>query len=252
MRAQAGMGRTPQRSPWCVRQSRASIAHVPAQQAGFNLRARRSHPAKVTETTPSYKRNHQARGKLTPSRSKSSSKDREIHSRVGVYERVEVDTLVRRADGRRRSTRPSEPTACNGPYLDSPEELREPLARNGEATSRPRSSSWPRPRRQDKYRPGRREGWRRGRVDAAPRPPTALPSQTRRSLAKMPLLFAPTDPKRELCGSCQAVQVARHELRAIVILKAKRATSLHLLEARWSSCARGAKHSLTSGRGEHV
>jgi hypothetical protein len=184
------------------------------------------------------------RGKLTREQIEKVQQKNAITRAVGVYERVEVDTLVIELIAGDSLVLASD--GLHG-YLESPEELREPLALEGDATVKALITLANDRGGKDNITTIVVKVGEEGAVDAARAKRLAL---KRDVLANMPLFSRLTE--RELLRVMQAVEVREHTDGEIVIREGDKGDELFIVLEGKVRVSRGDQVLTHLGQGEHV
>src|SRR3984885_2099253 len=184
------------------------------------------------------------RGKLTREQIEKVQQKNAITRAVGVYERVEVDTLVIELTAGDTLVLASD--GLHG-YLESPEELRPPLALEGDACVKALVSLANDRGGKDNITTIVVKVGEEGAVDAARARRLAL---KRDVLANMPLFSRLTE--RELLRVMQAVEVREYKDGDLVILEGDKGDELFIVLEGKVRVSRGEQTLLDLGPGEHV
>ncbi len=184
------------------------------------------------------------RGKLTREQIDKVQQKNAITRAVGVYERVEVDTLVVELTAGDALVLASD--GLHG-YLESPEELREPLSLEGEATVKALIALANARGGKDNITTVVVKVGEEGTVDAARARRLAL---KRDVLAKMPLFARLTE--RELLRVMQAVEVREYKDGEVVIRQGEKGDELFIVLEGKVLVSRGGQALTHFGPGEHV
>jgi PPM family protein phosphatase len=184
------------------------------------------------------------RGKLTREQIEKVQQKNAITRAVGVYERVEVDTLV--IDLTAGDVLLLASDGLHG-YLESPEELRAPLALEGDAAVKALVALANDRGGKDNITTIVVRLGEEGAVDAARARRLAL---KRDVLANMPLFSRLTE--RELLRVMQAVEVRTHEDGEVVIREGDKGDELFIVLEGKVLVSRGGHPLVHLGPGEHV
>jgi serine/threonine protein phosphatase PrpC len=184
------------------------------------------------------------RGKLTREQIEKVQQKNAITRAVGVYERVEVDTLV--IDLTAGDVLVLASDGLHG-YLESPEELRGPLSLEGEAATKALISLANDRGGKDNITTIVVRLGEEGAVDAARARRLAL---KRDVLANMPLFSRLTE--RELLRVMQAVEVRTHKDGEVVIREGDKGDELFIVLEGKVLVSRGGHPLVHLGPGEHV
>ncbi len=184
------------------------------------------------------------RGKLTREQIEKVQQKNAITRAVGVYERVEVDTLVLELIAGDMLVLASD--GLHG-YLESPEELRAPLALEGDAITKALVTLANDRGGKDNITTIVVKVGEEGAVDAARARRLAL---KRDVLANMPLFSRLTE--RELLRVMQLVEVRVHQDRDVVIREGDKGDELFIVLEGKVAISRGAQTLTYLGPGEHV
>jgi serine/threonine protein phosphatase PrpC len=184
------------------------------------------------------------RGKLTREQIEKVQQKNAITRAVGVYERVEVDTLV--IDLTAGDTLVLASDGLHG-YLESPEELRGPLSLDGDASVKALISLANDRGGKDNITTIIVKLGEEGAVDAARARRLAL---KRDVLANMPLFSRLTE--RELLRVMQAVEVRTHKDGEVVIREGDKGDELFIVLDGKVVVSRGGQQLTHLGPGEHV
>jgi serine/threonine protein phosphatase PrpC len=184
------------------------------------------------------------RGKLTREQIEKVQQKNAITRAVGVYERVEVDTLV--IDLTAGDTLVLASDGLHG-YLESPEELRAPLTLEGDASVKALISLANDRGGKDNITTIVVRLGEEGAVDAARARRLAL---KRDVLANMPLFSRLTE--RELLRVMQAVEVRTHKDGEVVIRERDKGDELFIVLEGKVLVSRGGQPLVHLGPGEHV
>jgi serine/threonine protein phosphatase PrpC len=184
------------------------------------------------------------RGKLTREQIEKVQQKNAITRAVGVYERVEVDTLVLELIAGDVLVLASD--GLHG-YLETPEDLRAPLALEGDASVKAFVALANERGGKDNITTIVVKMGEEGAVDAARARRLAL---KRDVLANMPLFSRLTE--RELLRVMQAVEVRVHEDGDVVIREGDKGDELFIVLDGKVAVSRGAQVLTHLGPGEHV
>ncbi len=184
------------------------------------------------------------RGKLTREQIEKVQQKNAITRAVGVYERVEVDTLVLELIAGDVLVLASD--GLHG-YLESPEDLRAPLALEGDASVKAFVALANDRGGKDNITTIVVKVGEEGAVDATRARRLAL---KRDVLANMPLFSRLTE--RELLRVMQAVEVRVHKDREVVIREGDKGDELFIVLDGKVAVSRGAQTLTYLGPGEHV
>ncbi|HEY4013402.1 MAG TPA: Stp1/IreP family PP2C-type Ser/Thr phosphatase [Polyangiaceae bacterium] len=236
--AKRGMGTT--LSALLVAGNQGFIAHVGDSRIYL---ARDGHIQQVTEDHTVYNELIK-RGKLTREQIDKVQQKNAITRAVGVYERVEVDTLVLELIAGDVLVLASD--GLHG-YLESPEDLRAPLALEGDASVKAFVALANERGGKDNITTIVVKMGEEGAVDAARARRLAL---KRDVLANMPLFSRLTE--RELLRVMQAVEVRIHQDGDIVIREGDKGDELFIVLDGKVAVSRGNQVLTHLGPGEHV
>jgi serine/threonine protein phosphatase PrpC len=184
------------------------------------------------------------RGKLTREQIEKVQQKNAITRAVGVYERVEVDTLVMELIAGDTLMLASD--GLHG-YLESPEELREPLAAEGDAGVKALVDLANARGGRDNITTVVVRVGEEGTVDAARAKRLAA---KRDVLSHMPLFSRLTE--RELLRVMQAVEVREYKDADLVIREGDKGDELFIVLSGKVRVSRGEQTLLDLGPGEHV
>jgi serine/threonine protein phosphatase PrpC len=236
--AKRGMGTT--LSALLVLGSQGFIAHVGDSRIYL---ARDGRTQQVTEDHTVYNELIK-RGKLTREQIEKVQQKNAITRAVGVYERVEVDTLVIELIAGDVLVLASD--GLHG-YLENPEELRAPLALEGDAAAKALIALANDRGGKDNITVIVVKVGEEGTVDAARAKRLAL---KRDVLAHMPLFSRLTE--RELLRVMQAVEVREFKDHDVVIREGDKGDELFIVLEGKVSVSRGEQMLTQLGQGEHV
>jgi serine/threonine protein phosphatase PrpC len=236
--AKRGMGTT--LSVLLVVGNQGFIAHVGDSRIYL---ARDARVQQVTEDHTVYNELIK-RGKLTREQIEKVQQKNAITRAVGVYERVEVDTLV--IDLTAGDVLVLASDGLHG-YLESPEELREPLSLEGDAAVKALVALANDRGGKDNITTIVVRLGEEGAVDAARARRLAL---KRDVLANMPLFSRLTE--RELLRVMQAVEVRPHKDGEVVIREGDKGDELFIVLEGKVLVSRGGQPLTHLGPGEHV
>src|SRR5215472_1847054 len=216
------------------------IAHVGDSRIYLS---RAGHVQQVTEDHTVYNELIK-RGKLTKEQIEKVQQKNAITRAVGVYERVEVDTLV--IDLTAGDTLVLASDGLHG-YLESPEELRAPLSLGGDASVKALVALANDRGGKDNITTIVVKVGEEGAVDAERAKRLAL---KRDVLANMPLFSRLTE--RELLRVMQAVEVREYKDGEVVIREGDKGDELFIVLEGKVRVSRGEQVLATLGQGEHV
>ncbi len=236
--AKRGMGTT--LSSLLVVGTQGFIAHVGDSRIYLS---RGGHAQQVTEDHTVYNELIK-RGKLSKEQIEKVQQKNAITRAVGVYERVEVDTLVIELIAGDTLVLASD--GLHG-YLESPDELSEPLKLEGDASVKALIALANERGGKDNITTVVVKVGEEGAVDAARAKRLAL---KRDVLANMPLFARLTE--RELLRVMQAVEVREYEDGATVIKEGDKGDELFIVLDGKVRVTRGEQVLTSLGQGEHV